>query len=62
MNDILENVIIHFYDDEVEFNKLNNDSKCKIFDVFFERETGISLLEKYGFIKAVKKYNFLKEI
>ena len=62
MNDILENVIIHFYDDEVEFNKLRNDSKCKIFDVFFERETGISLLEKYGFIKAVKKYNFLKEI
>ena len=62
LNDILENVIIHFYDDEIEFNKLRNDSKCKIFDIFFERETDISLLEKYGFIKAIKKYNSLKEI
>ena len=27
------------------------------FDKFFKRETGISLLEKYGFLKALKKNN-----
>jgi hypothetical protein len=58
LNDILENVIILFYDDDIEYNKLRNDFKCKKFDVFFKRETGISLLEKYGFIKAIKKYNY----
>jgi hypothetical protein len=57
LNDILENIIILFYDDDIEYNKLRNDFKCKKFDVFFKRETGISLLEKYGFIKAIKKYN-----
>ena len=27
------------------------------FGFFYKRETGISLLEKYGFLKALKKYN-----
>ena len=62
LNNSLENVIIQFYDDEIEYNKLKNDSKCIRFDFFFKRETGISLLEKYGFLKAVKKYNTKNEI
>ena len=57
INYSLEKVIILFYDDEDEYNKLKNDSKCIKFDSFFKRETGISLLDKYGFIKAIKKYN-----
>ena len=62
LNDKLENIIVQFYDDESEFNKLKNDSKCLKFDTFFKRETGISLLEKYGFIEALKKYNYKKEL
>ena len=57
INFSLEKVIIQFYDDEDEYNKLKNDSKCIKFDSFFKRETGISVLEKYWFIKAIKKYN-----
>ena len=55
INFSLEKVIMQFYDDENEYNK--NDSKCIKFDSFFKRETGISLLNNYGFIKAIKKYN-----
>ena len=62
LNYSLEKVIIHFYDDENESNKLKIDSKCIKFDSFFKRETGISLLEKNGFIKAIKKYNSKNEI
>ena len=47
INFSLEKVIIQFYDDEDEYNKLKNDSKCIKFDSFFKRETGISVLEKY---------------
>jgi hypothetical protein len=57
MNYSLEKVIILFYDDEDEYNKLKSDSKCIKFDSFFKRETGVSLFDKYGFIKAIKKYN-----
>jgi len=46
---------MQFYDYEDECDK--NDSKCIKFDSFFKRETGISLLDKYGFTKAIKKYN-----
>ena len=62
LNSRLEDVIIQFYDDETEYNKLLNDSKCIKFDIFFKRETGISLLEKNGFIKALKKYNTKNDI
>ncbi len=62
MNEKLENIIIRFYDDEIEYNKLKNDFKYIKFDIFFKRETGISLLEKYGFLKAIKKYNDKNEI
>ena len=62
LNEKLENIIIRFYDDEIEYNKLKNDFKYIKFDIFFKRETGISLLEKYGFLKAIKKYNAKNEI
>ena len=57
LNDKLKNVIIQFYDDKIEFDKLNNDSKCIQLDVFYKRETGISLLNKYGFLEALKQFN-----
>ena len=53
----LEDVIIQYYDEEKEFNKITNCKKYIYFDKFFKRETGISLLEKYGFLKALKKNN-----
>jgi len=62
LNEKLENIIIRFYDDEIEYNKFKNDFKYIKFDIFFKRETGISLLEKYGFLKAIKKYNAKNEI
>ena len=62
LNARLEKIIIQFYDDDVEFNKLKNDFKCFQLDFFYKRETGISLLEKYGFIKALKKYNTQNKI
>ena len=62
MNEKLENIITRFYDDEIEYDKLKNDFKYIKFDTFFKRETGISLLEKYGFIEALKKYNYKKEL
>ena len=56
LNENLEEVIVQFYDDEKELNKLKHDSKCIYFDKCYKRETGISLLEKYGFLKVLKKY------
>ena len=53
----LEDVIRQYYDEEKEFNKITNCRKYIYFDKFFKRETGISLLEKYGFLKALKKNN-----
>ena len=54
----LQDAIGQYYDDEKEFNKIKKDKKYIYFDKFFQRETGISLLEKYGFLKALKKNNF----
>ena len=54
LNENLEETILHFYNDEKEFKKINGDPKCIYFDKFYKRETGISLLEKYGFLKALK--------
>ena len=56
LNEKLEKAIIHFYNDEKEFNKINHDSKFIYFDKFYKRETGISLLEKYGFLTVLNKY------
>ena len=57
LNENLEETIIQFYNDENEFKKINSDKKCIYFDKFYKSETGISLLEKYGFLKALKKYD-----
>ena len=55
LNNKFEDEIIQFYEDENELGKLRNDKKFIGFDEFYKRETGISLLEKYGFLKALKK-------
>ena len=55
LNEKLEDVIIQFYDDEKEYKRINQDQKSIYFDQFYKRDTGISLLEKYGFVKALKK-------
>ena len=59
LNDSLENVITQFYDDNIAFQKIKLDIKCLHFDKFYKMETGFSLLEKYGFLYALKKYNIL---
>jgi len=51
LNEPLEDV----YDDEKEFNIMKNNPKFFYLDKFYKRETGISLLEKYGFLKILKK-------
>ena len=55
LNEKLEDAIIQFYDDEKEYKKMNQDQKCIYFEHFYKRDTGISLLEKYGFLKTLKK-------
>ena len=54
LNEKLEDCIIQYYDDEKEFNRIKSDNKYINFDKFYKRETGISLLEKYGFLTAIK--------
>ncbi len=51
----LEKAIEDFYNDENEFEKINQDKKCLFYDKYFKKETNFSLLEKNGFLKAVKK-------
>ena len=55
LNDNLENAFISFYNDENELNKINNDKICILYDKSFINETGFSLLEKNGFLKAIKR-------
>ena len=57
LNNTLEDVIKQFYDEEEIFNNIKSNSKAINFDSYYKRETGISLLEKYGFLEAIKKYN-----
>ena len=57
LNDNLENVMINFYDDNKEFDKIKKDEKYIEFDKYYKHETGISLLEKYGFLEVLKKYS-----
>ena len=57
LNETFEDAIIQFYDDENEFNNIKNNSRFIYLDKFYKRETGISLLEKYGFLKVLKKYD-----
>ena len=55
LNDTFENAIIGFYEDESELNKINQDEDCLFYDIFFKKETGISLLENNGFLKIIKQ-------
>ena len=40
LNDKLENVLISFYDDNKEFDKIKNDKKYIEFDKHYKHETG----------------------
>ena len=55
LNDTLENIFIQFYNDKNQFRKIENDKDCIFYDKIFKKQTGISLLEKNGFIKAVSR-------
>ena len=57
LNDSIENELINFYKNDKEIEFINKDMRCLFFDSHFKKETGISLLEKNGFIKIlVKQY------
>ena len=49
LNNNLENAFLDFY--ENEFAKINKDEDCIFYDKLFKEETGISLLEKNGFLE-----------
>jgi hypothetical protein len=55
LNDTVENVLINFYKNKEELRSINKDSKCQLYDQYFKKETGISLLENNGFIELLKK-------
>ena len=55
LNISLEEAFINFYNDKNQFEKINKDKICVFSDVYFKKETGISLLEKNGFLIAMKR-------
>ena len=55
LNNSLENAFLDFYENKNEYERINNDEDCIFYDKFFKKETGISLLEKNGFLKAIQK-------
>ena len=55
LDETLENELMEFYNNKIEFENINKDIKCLIFDKHFKNETGISLLEKNGFVKILNK-------
>ena len=54
LNNKLENAYIEFYGNKNEFDKLQRDKDCIFYDKYFKKETGMSLLEKNGFLKVIK--------
>ena len=48
----VENELINFYH---ENEIIKNDSRCLFFDAHYKIETNNSLIEKYGFLKILKK-------
>ena len=54
LDETLENELMEFYNNKIEFENINKDIKCLIFDKHFKNETGISLLKNNGFIKILK--------
>ena len=57
LNASVEFELINFYNDEKEKENMNNDSRCLFYDKHFKKETGISLLDKFGFIQILNKQN-----
>ena len=55
LNNNIENEIINFYRNKKEIEFMNKDIRCLYFDFHFKNETGISLLEKNGFINILTK-------
>lgn len=53
LNNKLEIAFYDFYNDKAEFDKLRNDVECIFDDKYFQEETGVSLLEKFGFLKVM---------
>ena len=51
----LEEAIEDFYNDKNEFEKINKDQNCLFYDKYFKKKTNISLLEKNGFLKVLKR-------
>lgn len=64
LNKTLENALLDFYENKNEFNIIKQDKDCIFYDNFFKKETGISLLEKNGFLEIIKKnkYNNYNDI
>ena len=56
-NNSVEEELIIFYNNKIEYENLKNDVKCKYFDKYFISETGISLLERNGFIRILRMKN-----
>ena len=52
MYNTVENELINFYQ---ENEIIKNDSRCLFFDAHYKIETNNSLIEKYGFLKILKK-------
>ena len=57
LNNSVENELITYYNNKSEYENLKNDDKCKEFDKSFLSETGVSLLERNGFIRILRKNN-----
>ena len=51
----LEEAIEDFYNDKNEFEKISKDQNCLFYDKYFKKKTNISLLEKNGFLKVLKR-------
>ena len=52
----MELVLVKFYDDRNAFKTILEDEDCIFYDKHFKKETGISLLEKNWFLKAIQRY------
>ena len=53
LNESVEISLINFYNDKKQMEIINNDSKCLFYDNYFKNQTGVSLLEKNGFVKIL---------
>ena len=55
LNNSVESELILFYNNKTEYEYLKNDVKCQYFDKYFLSETGVSLLERNGLIRILRK-------